>query len=135
MTQCEICEEMGTADCQRCYLGNPCIGCGDYDEASDTCKSDGGCGKAETVKIIDADAVVRALFDESEKSATSFIGMKKCIQVVKGMDAVTEEDAVSPVREDAVLEALHGLEEFDICFIPVYEMINTIEDLKKEAGQ
>lgn len=92
-------------------------------------------GDAETVKIIDADAVVRALFDESEKSATSFIGMKKCIQVVKGMDAVTEEDAVSPVREDAVLEALHGLEERDICFIPVYEMINTIEDLKKEVGQ
>lgn len=51
------------------------------------------------------------------------------------MDAVTEEDAVSPVREDAVLEALHGLEERDICFIPVYEMINTIEGLKKEAGQ
>ena len=54
---------MGTADCQRCYLGNPCIGCGDYDEASGTCKSGGGCGREEN---------------------------EKCIRVVKSMAAVTE---------------------------------------------
>ena len=40
---CEyICEEH---NCMNCYLGNPCIGCADYDEDTDTCKSDGGCGK------------------------------------------------------------------------------------------
>ena len=46
MTQCEICEEvMGWTDCMHCYLGNPCIGCDDYDEEYDTCMSLGGCGE------------------------------------------------------------------------------------------
>ena len=33
---CEYCEEH---NCMHCYLGNPCIGCMDYDEDTDTCKS------------------------------------------------------------------------------------------------
>lgn len=45
MTQCEICEEIGCNDCQNCYLGNPCIGCDDYDRETNTCKSKGGCGE------------------------------------------------------------------------------------------
>ena len=48
---CEICEEMGTVDCEHCCWGNPCLGCSDYDEQTDTCKSNGGCGddrKGET---------------------------------------------------------------------------------------
>ncbi len=44
MSQCDICEEMGTNDCMRCSLGNPCINCTDYDERADKCKSNGGCG-------------------------------------------------------------------------------------------
>lgn len=43
MNQCEICEEMGCKDCMRCSLGNPCLGCKDYDERTDTCRSNGGC--------------------------------------------------------------------------------------------
>lgn len=43
MTQCDICEEMGGNDCQHCSLGNPCLGCADYDEEQDRCTSDGGC--------------------------------------------------------------------------------------------
>lgn len=45
MDVCEICEEVGERDCYHCDLGNPCIGCTDYDEKNDICKSDGGCGK------------------------------------------------------------------------------------------
>lgn len=48
MDQCDICEEMGLKDCQHCYLGNPCIGCEDYDVENDKCKSDGACGGENT---------------------------------------------------------------------------------------
>lgn len=46
MFVCDVCEEIGESDCIRCEFGNPCLGCNDYDEKKDTCKSDGGCGKA-----------------------------------------------------------------------------------------
>ena len=45
MSQCDICEEMGVNDCKHCSLGNPCLGCVDYDEYNDTCKSNGGCAE------------------------------------------------------------------------------------------
>lgn len=45
MSQCDICEEMGCKDCKHCSLGNPCLGCVDYDEDNDTCKSNGGCAE------------------------------------------------------------------------------------------
>ena len=48
MNLCEICMEMGQDDCENCYLGNPCIGCDDYDEVKHTCKSDGACGEEVT---------------------------------------------------------------------------------------
>lgn len=44
MNQCDICEEMGLKDCKHCSLGNPCLGCSDYDAQKDICKSNGGCG-------------------------------------------------------------------------------------------
>ena len=44
MNQCDICAEMGCDDCMHCYLGNPCLGCDDYDQEHNTCKSNGGCG-------------------------------------------------------------------------------------------
>ena len=47
MTQCEMCEEMGNHDCKYCSLGNPCLGCKDYDAENDKCKSDGGCADTE----------------------------------------------------------------------------------------
>lgn len=45
MNQCDICEEMGCKNCISCYLGNPCLGCEDYDKRSGTCKSNGGCAE------------------------------------------------------------------------------------------
>lgn len=51
MTQCEICEEMGGNDCMRCPLGNPCLGCDDYDEEYETCMSLGGCGERREDEI------------------------------------------------------------------------------------
>lgn len=45
MFVCDVCEEIGESDCMRCEFGNPCLGCNDYDEKKDTCKSDGGRGK------------------------------------------------------------------------------------------
>lgn len=47
MTQCEICQEMGYYDCKFCSLGNPCLGCKDYDIDNDKCKSNGGCADEE----------------------------------------------------------------------------------------
>lgn len=41
---CDICKEIGECNCRYCELGNPCIGCSDYDEANDVCKSNGACG-------------------------------------------------------------------------------------------
>ena len=43
---CEFCEE----DCKYCYLGNPCLGCTDYDEEKDICKSNGGCADIPSEK-------------------------------------------------------------------------------------
>lgn len=31
-------------DCMNCYLGNPCLGCQDYDKNTNTCTSNGACG-------------------------------------------------------------------------------------------
>ena len=44
MDTCELCEEYGDHDCKHCSLGNPCIGCADYDMWNDTCTSKGACG-------------------------------------------------------------------------------------------
>lgn len=41
---CDICIELGMDNCVNCELGNPCLGCKDYDEEATTCKSEGGCG-------------------------------------------------------------------------------------------
>ena len=40
--RCEFCEE---TDCRNCPLGNPCLGCEDYDEDEDDCKVNGICGE------------------------------------------------------------------------------------------
>ena len=40
MDKCDYCTE----DCMMCYLGNPCLGCKDYDEYAQSCKSNGACG-------------------------------------------------------------------------------------------
>lgn len=45
MFTCDYCQEVGECDCHHCYLGNPCIGCEDYDQEKDACKSNGGCGE------------------------------------------------------------------------------------------
>ena len=47
MNQCDICEEMGCKDCRYCSLGNPCLGCEEYDIEHDKCTSNGGCGEVE----------------------------------------------------------------------------------------
>ena len=47
MNQCDICREMGTDDCKSCHLGNPCLGCTDYDEVKDCCTSNGACNEAD----------------------------------------------------------------------------------------
>lgn len=44
MTECDFCE---VNNCQHCSLGNPCLGCDDYDEENDTCKSYGGCKSSD----------------------------------------------------------------------------------------
>ena len=44
MNPCELCEEYGDHNCKHCNLGNPCIGCADYDMWNDTCTSKGACG-------------------------------------------------------------------------------------------
>ena len=41
MNPCELCEDH---NCKHCNLGNPCIGCDDYDMLNDTCTSEGACG-------------------------------------------------------------------------------------------
>ena len=43
---CEICKEYRGNDCKYCQLGNPCLGCADYDIENDTCKSEGACADA-----------------------------------------------------------------------------------------
>lgn len=45
MDICEICREViDNPDCKTCSYGNPCLGCADYDETTDICISNGGCG-------------------------------------------------------------------------------------------
>ena len=44
MEPCDICQYAGVDNCKYCNLGNPCLGCEDYDVENDTCKSKGGCG-------------------------------------------------------------------------------------------
>lgn len=44
---CDVCRETGQDDCIRCSMGNPCLGCSDYDEEKDECRSDGACGEGE----------------------------------------------------------------------------------------
>lgn len=48
MDACELCYGYEDLDCKYrckyCYLGNPCIGCADYDIENDTCTSEGACG-------------------------------------------------------------------------------------------
>ena len=55
MDRCEICEEMGCNDCINCYLGNPCLGCGDYDRKTHECTSNGACAShnPEDVEVAD----------------------------------------------------------------------------------
>ena len=43
MNICEICKEYRGNDCKYCQLGNPCLGCADYDIENDACKSEGTC--------------------------------------------------------------------------------------------
>ena len=42
---CFQCADLGDDDCKMCPLGNPCLNCGDYDEVSGICKSNGGCAQ------------------------------------------------------------------------------------------
>lgn len=44
MYPCDYCEER---DCLDCTLGNPCLGCDDYDRKNDRCTSNGACGRDE----------------------------------------------------------------------------------------
>lgn len=39
------CDDCIDLDCMMCYLGNPCLGCEDYDTTEQKCTSDGACGK------------------------------------------------------------------------------------------
>lgn len=45
----EVCEYFewfneGEQDCINCPLGNPCLGCDDYDAEKHKCRSNGACG-------------------------------------------------------------------------------------------
>lgn len=41
----DICERCEDRDCEVCGLGNPCLGCEDYDANLKTCTSHGACGE------------------------------------------------------------------------------------------
>ena len=41
-TLCDFCMS-DECDCIMCKLGNPCLGCEDYDQINYVCKSNGGC--------------------------------------------------------------------------------------------
>lgn len=45
MITCEFCDDI--SHCRDCSLGNPCLGCEDYDAEDDACYSDGGCGRED----------------------------------------------------------------------------------------
>lgn len=47
MNVCELCHDLGIVDCKHCEFGNPCLGCDDYDEDADKCRSNGGCARTE----------------------------------------------------------------------------------------
>ena len=49
MNVSKLCAECDERDCIHCSLGNPCIGCSDYDEAHDLCKSNGACGDPDNM--------------------------------------------------------------------------------------
>lgn len=50
MFPCDICEDR---DCMNCTIGNPCLGCLDYDWENDVCLSNGGCGAKENYNVSD----------------------------------------------------------------------------------
>ena len=72
MNPCEICYGHGTVDCpyscRYCALGNPCIGCADYDTENDTCKSEGACGDSDK-KYIGLDGIEERLKKEAKEDA------------------------------------------------------------------
>lgn len=47
MTQCDVCEEVHgiNTPCDTCSLGNPCLGCKDYQ--NNECISNGGCASSD----------------------------------------------------------------------------------------
>lgn len=65
MNLCDLCEEYGDHDCKHCNLGNPCIGCSDYDMLNDTCTSEGACGDPDK-KYIGLDGIEERLKKEEE---------------------------------------------------------------------
>lgn len=46
---CDVCEEIRGEDCLYCSLGNPCLGCDDYDMNAHVCRSNGACGEMRNV--------------------------------------------------------------------------------------
>lgn len=46
---CEICVEN---ECLLCELGNPCLGCGDYDKENNKCLSNGGCAGTDKSDMV-----------------------------------------------------------------------------------
>ncbi len=40
-----VCDHCEMNDCMYCPLGNPCLGCEDYDEINNVCTSNGRCGE------------------------------------------------------------------------------------------
>lgn len=42
ITVCDFCIS-DERECIMCQLGNPCLGCEDYDQTNHVCKSNGGC--------------------------------------------------------------------------------------------
>lgn len=43
MDYAELCDFCYEKDCTMCSLGNPCLGCSDYDIVNDVCITKGGC--------------------------------------------------------------------------------------------
>ena len=59
MNICEICKEYHGNDCKYCQLGNPCLGCADYDIENDTCKSEGACADVGINKKVRIKKVIK----------------------------------------------------------------------------
>ena len=68
MDACELCKEYGDHDCKRCNLGNPCIGCADYDMWNDICKSNGACGSSHK-NWKETDCEVKAWIHSNEQKS------------------------------------------------------------------